>query len=154
LAEAARAAAIPFVVLDFETPLGAGDPELLAKNIGQGLAINVILIEDPEGESPTFSAVGAIAAGARLRLPPRLFPPYAQTRRQPDLVWLLAESARRSDWVFSSNRRSEGGVFQHATEIIPRSAAEQLTAIQVPLVNYLQTNWQTLRPRLHTLAHV
>jgi len=95
-----RAAARPCVVIE------ENEPSLpRAANIGNGIAINVVIIENVTAQTPTFTPIGALGPSTTAAVDPGLSPrTTVGIDWDRNLVWTAAESSDSSEWAISATR--------------------------------------------------
>ena len=122
-----------------------------ARNIGQGLALNVIHVEDLDSSKLNLLHVGALESGQAVELPSEL---VDQLRREKDNPIerkrhvLIAEPVGGERWIVSENLMERSGRLSHRVRT-RTLAAEQLRQIHKDTApEYIKRNWPAIQREL------
>jgi hypothetical protein len=141
----------PCVVIEYS----AGDNRYLACNIGEGIAINAMYVEDLDAEDLRVTFLGAVRPGSAVELPESLLATFE--REASDHEWnrkrhvVLAEplgGSGKREWAVSLNLVESSHRLSH------RIAAHALTEAQVRQIHrqmlseYVHENWPAIQADL------
>ncbi|HKY21629.1 MAG TPA: hypothetical protein VJM31_10445 [Vicinamibacterales bacterium] len=147
----------PCVVIDwkfmpspkFEVPAGH---TYVARNIGAGLALNVVYVENLDADQLETQHIGALESGGEVPLPQNLVQGLNQedpiTRRRR---LLIAEPVGGTAWIVSENLKETSGRISH------RVRMKKLTEEQIERVHretpeeYIHRHWPAIKGELDAM---
>lgn len=144
----------PCVVIDWKfvpslRPEAPPGHTYVARNVGAGLALNVVFVEDLNAQQLDTNHIGALQAGGEAQLPQTLVnslneeTPITRKRRL-----LIAEPVGGNAWIVSENLKETSGRISHRI----RSKAlqpEQIRQIHRDTADeYIHRNWAQIRREL------
>ena len=143
----------PCVVIDWSID-SAGDREAAdcgkykARNIGQGIAVNVVHVDTLDGADPTVTHIGALGSGASVSLPADLNRRLCEDHVGRQNNYLIADSAGSDLWVISRNVRQVAGRISHvvSTRQIPDRLVREIR--RQSLDDYLKAHWTEVQKEL------
>jgi hypothetical protein len=128
----------------------------VAKNIGPGLALTVVWIDDLEAERPNIRHIGAIEAGGRIELPQELVQqlnegPQNPTGRKRHV--LLAQPLSGELWTVSRNLIESSGRCSHQIGEIILSPKQLKQVHRVTADEYIHENWTKIQKEIRAMLN-
>jgi hypothetical protein len=126
----------------------------VAKNIGPGLAVSSVLIEDFDAKEPTaIWHLGAIESGGSVQLPDKLVRELTDEGRSPianaKRHVVVAEPLKRESWVLSTNLVEGSQRLSHRVETVTLPKELQRRIHRVTLDEALHLNWIEIQRLRH-----
>jgi hypothetical protein len=143
----------PCVVIEWQhvpPPPGVRDPgwTYVARNVGQGLALNVVHVEDLDSRELNLLHIGALESGRSVELPRELVDRLNREEREPldrKRHVLIAEPIGGSEWTVTENRIERGGRVSHRVRTRALSD-EQIEQIHRETASeYIHHNWPAIQ---------
>lgn len=126
----------------------------VARNVGQGLALNVVHVEDLDSPRLELLHIGALESGRSVELPRELVERLNREEREPlerKRHILIAEPVGESEWIVAENRIERGGRVSHRvrTSVLSDQQVEQIH--RETASEYIHSNWPAIQRDLNRM---
>jgi hypothetical protein len=143
----------PCVVIEWQhvpPPSGARDPgwTYVARNVGLGLALNVVHVEDLDSRELNLLHIGALESGRSVELPRELVERLNREEREPldrKRHLLIAEPISGREWTVTENRIERGGRVSHRVRTRPLSDPQIEQIHRETASEYIHRNWPAIQ---------
>lgn len=149
----------PCVVIEWQhvpPPPGVHDPgwTYIARNVGQGLALNVVHVEDLDARELALLHIGALEPGRSVELPRDLVERLNAEARDPferKRHILIAEPVGGTEWIVSENLIERGGRVSHRvrTRVLSDDQVDKIH--RETASEYIHRNWSAIQRDLNQM---
>jgi len=127
----------------------------IARNVGRGLALNVVYVEDLDATTVGDRLhIGALASDGYVELPPELVQQLNREAEQPigrTRHVLIAEPVDGDEWIVTENLIERGGRLSHRTRS-KKLSREQIGQIhRDTATEYIHRNWPAIQGELNAM---
>ena len=134
--------------------MGPAGHTWVARNIGRGIALNVVHVEDLESDELKLLHVGSLDSGGKVELPDALVERLNAEEAEPlqrRRHVLIAEPLGGDEWFVTENRVERGGRVSHRVRS-RKLSREQINQIhrQAP-GEYIHANWPAIQADLRRM---
>ena len=131
-------------------PPGSREPgwTYVARNVGQGLALNVVHVEDLDSRELTLLHIGALESGRSVELPRELVERLNREERAPlerKRHVLIAEPIGGNEWIVTENLIERGGRVSHRVRTRALSDEQIERLHRETASEYIHRNWPAIQ---------